>query len=736
MSSGNSRLANIDARCAGSAAPGFDARNVTRILFCVCLLFAWVLPASAQATPTPTPIPQSSLASLSAYRCTFDANTHALQINAAVGDENGMPFEPNAYRLSASVTGGSPFPADSVTFSSDAQRPPLRLVLVLDITDTVPIDNIVSALTQDLIPNLQPLDELAMITFSDEVSPPTRFYTDKNRLVSEYLVGLKTVGGDNRVYDATLTAAELFPFDASTRKVVVLVTDSGLRRNIAQATPDQIISRASADGTQIYSIGFYSEDRPDEQQLRAIAAGTHAFTWLYGESPNTPASIESAVRSDLQSFVRLLDSEIAVSIDAKDVPATADNLLPITLSADVAGLGTLTSAVTCPYQVITRTITFTGTLPSSPIRGKADIGVVVSPASDDTSVVFRVDGSVVQNSTATVFTLDAAQLPPGDHLIEAQLWNRNNETLAATNAPLSVFTQQTLTLSVAGGGTRDLSGAVEFQASANPTFALSGIQLMVARAAAPDASQPLGIMQPAGDGAAALDVDDIAAAVGVLFPELRAGESLQITAVAPNPAPGAPPFAMSDPLPITLASAAAPALATPASVTAAPQTAGVGLAFDNLFPLLPLLATIFFGVLNIILFRAVRKSRIHRLIAHPDNHDLSPQMMSLTLYRGGVPQSYSLTKKTVTLGRGSNNDINLGDDPNISRQHGVVMWRRSDWYYSNRKERLVTRINRRRYRGLVFHRLEPMTELQIGDVTLLFHSNAQQDLSDFIKTDL
>src|SRR6185295_4609741 len=108
-------------------------------------------------------------------------------------------------------------------------------------------------------------------------------------------------------------------------------------------------------------------------------------------------------------------------------------------------------------------------------------------------------------------------------LIEAQLWNRNNETLAATDAPLTIFSQQTIDLSVAGQTTRNLSGAVEFQANTNPNFSLPTIQLSLARTADPDAAQSLGIMRTESDSRALLNLDDIAAAVGTLFPGLSTG---------------------------------------------------------------------------------------------------------------------------------------------------------------------------------------------------------------------
>ncbi len=715
-----------------TAAPLVSDGCLFVVVILIVIVVIWVLLgltlSAVSAEGAEQSVPESTnQATLLAYHCTFDANQQVFHINVAINDENGLPFAPNAYQLSATAA-AEPFPAEDVIDSGSVERPPLRMILVLDLTDTVPLENILNAISGDFIPRLKPLDELALITFSDEVSPSTRFYTDKNQLLDDYLVGLTTVGGDNRLYEAVLDAADLFPFDSEMRQVVLVVTDSGRRSN-SQTQVEQIVTQASAEGTQVYSIGFYSEDRPDEADLLALATGTGGFSWIYAETPNTPNSIESAVRSYFQDFIRLIDSEISVTINVEDLAASENNILPITLSAEVPALETLTHTVNCPHEVITHSVAFTGSIAETTIRGQADIGVVVSPASVATRVIFRVDGEIVQNSTATIYTLDAAETAPGYHQIEVELWNRSNETLATTSAPLRLFTQLPLSLNIVGGNRRDLSGSVEFEVSANRDFAPSEVQLMIAPVLDLDSAQVLGTVDIASNGRGVFEVEDIDTAVRALFPELEEREQLQVTAFTPNTSMNDPMLANSESLIITLARPVevSPIIETPAAAV---------VRFDNLINSLPILGTVFFGAVNILLFRAVRKSRIRRIIGRPDNYDLSPQLMSITVYRGGVPQHYTLTKKTVTIGRSSTNDINLGDDPNISRQHGVIMWRRNRWYYSNRKGSLSARINGRRFHGFIYYRLEPMTELQIGNTTMVFHSNAQQDISDFIKTDL
>ncbi|MBK9745604.1 MAG: protein phosphatase 2C domain-containing protein [Chloroflexi bacterium] len=701
----------------------FAAVIVFVILGLILLLGLTVTAVSAQADePTDQAV-------LFAYQCAFDAEQQTLNLNVAFHDATGLPFPANAYQLAASVNGATePFSAEAVSVAANAVRPPLRMVLVLDLTDTVPIDNVLNAINRDLLPELQPQDEVALITFGDEVSPPTRFYTDKAQLFADYLVGLTTVEGDNRLYEAISDAVDLMPFDSDRRQAILVLTDSG-RRDSAQTAIDQIITRATANGTQLYTIGFTSEDRPDFPDLTSLAVGTQGFAWSYDETPNTPASIESALSAHLRNYLRLIDSEINVTLDASSLTSAPPDGLPITLTADVLGVGALTTAITCPFEVIEYEVTFTGTPIGAPIRGTADIGVVVTPPTDDVRIVFRVDGEVVQNSTATLYTLAAAQLAPGEHQVAVELWNRRNETLATTAAPLRLFTQLPLDLTVAGDTAERLSGAVTLTVATTPDFAPDEVEVAVARRDQPDEQVVLGTIELGSDGRGTLEIADISAAVQALFPQLAATDRLQAVARVPNTTPNQPALALSGPLTFSVA---APVQAVTTATTSAPVNAGLVTLVENW----PLLGTLFFGAINLLLFRAVRGSRIRRLINHADDHDLSPQLMSLTVYRGGVPQHYTLTKKTVTIGRSSSNDINLGEDPNISRKHGVVMWRRRNWYYSNRKNGLSTRINGRRRIGFIFERLEPMTELQIGGATLVFHPDSQQNISDFIKTDL
>jgi hypothetical protein len=152
---------------------------------------------------------------------------------------------------------------------------------------------------------------------------------------------------------------------------------------------------------------------------------------------------------------------------------------------------------------------------------------------------------------------------------------------------------------------------------------------------------------------------------------------------------------------------------------------------------LPVGLALLFLIVDFVLWRQLKKARIRKKINRPDGHDLSANLMQLTVSRSGNRQTFVLTKKTMYVGRGSGNDISLDDDANVSRQHGVVMWRGQKWYYANRKSKVKTRVNGKNLKGLAMVKLENPSEINIGDYQIVFHGGeTQRDISDLVKTNL
>ena len=711
-----------------------------RFLLSVCLLALVMLPAALVAQDSPR------TGAFVAYQCTFQSETNTAQINAVLMGGDGQPIPTGTYQVAISA-GDNPQPLDSshVKIERLDNRPPLQMILVLDITDTVPVEQIVSAISGHLFPGLNPQDRVALITFSEEIAPITQFYTDKSRLVAEHMTNLIVLGGDNRLYDSLLESASSFPANSGGRKVIVTVTDSG-RRALVQASDDDIIKAANRDKIQIYPVGFYSRDRTDDAALQKIAKATDGFSWLYTETRNSRESIGTAVSKFLDETVRTLNSEVLLTVNMQGQTPNSSGLVPLKINVNTNNDSSLSDTVNCPFQTLQHSITFAdGIDTTQPITTSVDIGVKVQSdlSSDSTKIAFRVNDEVAQSGSSTKYTFNAAEHYPGYYTIEAQLWDSNNATLATTPAKLKLYAQQKLALRIVGDPTV-LSGSVQFEASSNPAFALPATQIMVAAVNNPAQVFKLGdaVFQP--DGKATLQVDNIQAVIDRLYPNRLPTDTFQITASVPGASASDPKLAFSSPLTVSLPVTEQAAVTSPTSAapnTIPPAAVSIPAAVVERISTVndtwvPPAAIIGLLALNYLLYRMIRRRRIMKLITTPDNIDLSPQLMNITMRRGDIKQSHTLTRKTVNIGRGSTNDINLGDDPNISRQHGVIMWRKNSWWYSNRKKDTMTKVDGKKYYGLALVKLEPVTEIEIGQTLLVFHSNAQQDVSDFIKTNL
>lgn len=682
-----------------------------------------------------------------AYQCTFQAESNTAQINAVLMGGDGLPIPTGTYQVAVSA-GDTPQPVENTRVKIERleNRPPLNMILVLDITDTVPVNEIVNAVSGHLFPGLNPQDKVALLTFSEEIAPLTQFYTDKARLVSDHMTDLLVLGGDNRLYDSLLEAVSSFPANTGGRKIVVAITDSG-RRTLVQAADADIVKAANRDKIQLYPVGFYSRDRTDDAVMRALAQATGGFSWLYTETPNSRASIETAVSKFLDETVRTLNSEVLITVNMQGQTPNSSGLVPLKIDINTNNDSSLSDTVNCPFQTLQHAITFnTDVDPAQPITTTVDIGVNVQSdlTAASTKIVFRVNDEVAQSGSSTTYTFNAAERYPGYYTIEAQLWDTNNATLATTENKLRLYAQQQLALRVVGDPTV-LTDSVQFEVSSNPAYALPAAQITVASVSNPAQVFKLGdaVFQP--DGKATLQVDNIQGVINQLYPARLPTDAFEISAAVPGAAPGDPKLAFSSPLRVTLPVseqqvAAVPTTDAASATTPAPVPEFVPAVVERISTIndtwVAPAAIVGLVALNLLLSRMIRRRRILKLINTPDQYDLSPQLMNITLRRGDIKQSHTLSRKTVNVGRGSTNDINLGDDPNISRQHGVIMWRKQNWYYSNRKSETTTKINGKKYRGLVMVLLEPVTEIEIGQTLLVFHSNAQQDVSDFIKTNL
>jgi hypothetical protein len=663
-----------------------------------------------------------------AYTCTFNGGTELAEIHASVTGPEGLPINPQLYTVNIVNALGETLPQDLSAITTINQRPRINLILILDTTSTVPVNEVRNAIREHLLPRLLPEDQMALLQVDTVVAPMTQFYTDKNALYNEHIAPIQLRQGDNRIYDAILQAVNNTQPNSPVRQVLLVITDSR-RGASAQAATGDIVTRAQASRAQVFTIGYVTaDDNPDQEELFTIADETRGRSWVYtGE--RTRAAAEQAIGTALESFSTALNSEVLIQVNIEGQTPDETGQVPLTVSlVPTAGGTALTDTTSCPttgpippeLQGVnappTFTIAFANIVPNLVVNDLLNIEVSAQPEEVplDLRFVFWLDDEMNDQFPDGIYILDTPNLSPGSHTLRAQLRDAADEVVASTPT-VTFYVQRELQLSLAGDTASNLTGPVTFNiAGAN---GLPSVDLVAVSVTNPAITQPLVTGTTVGaDGTAAVSVEDIQQLARQMFPTQETWE-LQVVARAPA-ASGTESLGVSNTLPISVAPIPQATFFLPTPILA------------------PLGLSLVLLVVNFVLWRQVGNARVRRLIEQTDNQELGQELMSVTVNRAGVKQTYMLTKKTMYVGRGSGNDIGLEDDSNVSRQHGVFMWRGGQWWFANRKPKVKTKIDGKMHRGYALRKLKPMTEIQIGDFQLVYHSNAQGDMSDLIKTNL
>jgi hypothetical protein len=706
-------------------------KNRLLLLTLLLLALAPVLGVSAQQAITSSDQP-----GLSAYTCTFNTELGLAQIRASLFDETGGSVPLDSASVSVSRAGASaPLTPENAVVSVNETRPPLRVVIVLDVTDTMPLEGVIDTLINTFLLTLAVEDEVALVTAGSSVTDPTQFYVDKGTLANDHLFDLTVQQGDNRINDGILSALSAMQPNSPARQVVLVIADSV--PTIEQATDEEIITRAQASNTQIVPIALHTQaGSPDDERLFALAEATNSFGFAY-DGDKRVGEIQAGLQTIFTRIQALLNNEIIIDTNLADQTPDETGFVPFDVTVDFGNGTTITERVSCPPPpaavadpsqpvLPTFSIAFANIVDGLNVDEPLLVEVGVQPFDAlplDALFRFILDDEQAQDGPEPSFNFDPQALEPGRHTLRVQLRDALGEVLAST-ATTTIFTQRELALTTSTGATANVSGPVTILV-ANGSPNMAGVQLRAAEANAPEITYPIGSAEFV-NGAATFTIDDIQAEAARLFPQTGdtpQGWNLQITAVSGGATPEDPPLGVTR-VPLILS-------------VAAPQPFSLDTLAQG--PILPIAAIVLAVVLNGVLFSLGKKASMKRTIAAADKRDLPPQLMCVTVSRGGAGrQTHMLTKKTTLVGRGSGNDIQLEDDANVSRQHGAIIWRGGRWYFANRKDKVKTKVNGKAYKGMMMAKLEDPTDVEMGSYQLVFHSAEQQkrDLADLVKTNL
>lgn len=698
----------------------------------MALLLVAVTGAFAQASDG---ITRSDQPQFVAFTCSYNEDSGRTEVFAALTAPGGGPVaEADISSVTVTRTGGDPLPAESVSIAPASERAPLRMVLVIDATDTMPLSQIQGDLlgATGFLPGLQVEDEVALVVFDATVTNPTQFYSDKNALYNDHVADLTVRSGDNVVYEGIRTALGTTTPNSPARQVVLVITDSGYapgRTAEGEALASEIITVAQASKAQIFAISFSSlnaQNVPDTDLLARLAAETGGVAWSYS-GDKSPGAIGTAVATAIEEFYASLNAEVVISADLAGLEAGETGFIPLDVTVTLASGAELTSRVACApppvagVEVATPlfTIAYRNLVEGLAVTEPLVVQIAAAPDPQPSDAIFRFfldDGPT--DSATPEFTVDPAAINPGVHTMRVQLRDGSGTTLAATST-VTFYTQRPLVLTTGSGSTNNLSGPLTLRA-ANISPNIGAVEFTLINAN--DTAQKLVLGTAAAEnGAAVLEVPNIQEAANSLVPDQADGWNLQVVAAAPAASPDSPPLGVSNTLNLSV------------------QPLPVGLVMDSSTVtgvIVPVVIALALVLIDLFLLGRIRKARIMKKINQPDGYDLSPNLMQLTVSRAGNRQVYVLTKKTLYIGRGSGNDISLDDDANVSRQHGVVMWRGQKWWYAQRKPKVRARVNGKNLKGVALMKLENPTEINIGDYQVVFHGDTQRDISDLVKTNL
>lgn len=715
----------------------------TRIVF-LALVAALVLGAAggllAQASDDLTRTDQHAF---SAFTCSYNETTSRSDITAALTGPGGAAIPDSGITaLTVARTGGDPLPAESVSHAAPDQRLPVNLVLVLDTTDTMPLDEIKGLLldpARGFLPDLLPEDQVSLVAVDSAVTGPTPFTSDKNSVYNDHVADLTTREGNNVIYEGIQAAVGATTPNSPNRQLVLVITDSGYlegKGDEAETLVNEIITVAQASKAQIYSISFNSlsaQNSPDPDLLNRLSNETGGVAWTHTGDKRVSFIIDSVDKA-LQEFYASLNSEVVISADLTGLEPDETGLVPLDVAVTLADGTTLNGQISCApppvagEEVIAPafSVAFRNLVDGLQVTDTLLVQVAAAPdAPSDAVYRFLLDDEPTDSPTPE-FTISPATIDPGVHALRAQLRDAAGNQLATTST-VTFYTQRPLVLTTGTGGTVNLSGPLTLQA-ANLSPNIGAVEFTLIDAN--DATKTLSLGTAAAqNGTAVLEVPNIQEAANTLLPGQTEGWNVQVVAKAPGVSPDSPPLGVSNTLNLSVQPKPQDVVS---QVFSDPGTAKA--VADNVPPVLLALV---FVVVDFVLWGQIRKARIKKKINRPDGYDLSANLMQLTVSRSGNRQAYVLTKKTMFVGRGSGNDISLDDDANVSRQHGVVMWRGQKWYYANRKGKVKSRVNGKSLKGLAMVRLDNPTEINIGDYQLVFHGGeTQRDISDLVKTNL
>jgi VWFA-related protein len=339
-----------------------------------------------------------------------------VQVYMSVSDSTGLQISGLEQSLFKVEAAGQPVTDFQIQDISHAKFP-LSIVLAIDTSGSMEaelhgvtaLDNAVQA-AKDFLGQLNPDDQVGILSFADEVVVVQEITTDKD--AAKVALDTLTPGGETKLYDAVVQGVELLD-GVQGRKLVVFLTD-GKDSGTSDNTLEHVIQKASAAGIPVFPIGFGSTNTV---RLTTIAEETGGFAQFQPDA--------SSIQGGFSTVLNLLRRQLLITF-ASSLPADAsDQDVKVTFNYQGTDYISESTFQTQPYSISI----------DSPAEGDqfsdpTGINVTLNPGERTNSVDFLLDGEVFATETSPPFSTELPIAPDnyGEHILGAVATDLNGIT--------------------------------------------------------------------------------------------------------------------------------------------------------------------------------------------------------------------------------------------------------------------------------------------------------------------
>jgi VWFA-related protein len=336
-----------------------------------------------------------------------DASFPQVTVRFAVQDEDGLPATGLTTNTLQVTEDGRTIPASTIALEGDTTQP-IGLVLAIDVSVEENTFPQMKAAAKAFVEALGEQDQVAVLTFADEVHVVQDFGTRQE--AAEAVNELEIQGSYTVLNEATVQAATLASEAPLVRKAAVMVTDSPSNFGSALQETASAIEQA---GVTVHLIGFGGKIAPDKaEEMKSLARSTK------GQAFVLPTVDE--ISDSLHTLNVLLHQGYRLSYQSDLQADNGEHTLSIRVSYLDREALVETNFVASPGEIV---VHIPGLKEGQQVAGIVHLTTVATAPAPIASVEYLLDSEPLATASEPPyrFAWDTTTTPPGDHVLSVQV---------------------------------------------------------------------------------------------------------------------------------------------------------------------------------------------------------------------------------------------------------------------------------------------------------------------------